>query len=732
MADATNDEERQRTEFARLLAEGMSAQEAFARATGQRVHEPGSIEAVARGAAQGATLGFADEIAGGIGSMAEGLADLTKPEFYEGKVKQRSMADAYREKRDAYRADDELAKEGHKGAFIGSELVGAAATAPFMGPTRSIGQAVLAGAKMGAASGLGGSKADLTEGDIGGAAADTAIGAGIGGLAGAGAYGLTKGISRGVQEVRQRFGGESSKVKAAAENVAREVASHADDPSLIGRNETVRTSTEKARELVKEWSGMLGEPFELRPSQVTGDRAAALAESRIAQFPKTMQRAQAAQAMQLERSARIIDMYVDGIAADPSRLGRQGVSEQLGEAVKRHIKSLYQARTVAAEPLYEAFEKAGGGVEAAPVLDAIRSELGRNKFNPSQVTGQLRTMLGELEKAGAGGGLSVVEANNFRKFLGEVVRGENSMLDNVDVDAQGAIARRIMESVDSVFDSAEASASSGPAIQLLRKANEAWRKGTEAINEATTDTIKAILAKTQPGMAGAAESIPKRLLALEHGQVAGVFRALNKASPEGAKQLRAQLLDEIMTGAGKPNWRSAPMAAEEGIARLRPQSALEALRKAEPVLQAAYAGDAKAQFALRRTYQLLQRLSFGPNLQGSQTASVAADAAKEALESATKVARGGSGGLVSAAVETAGRILGNGEVTAQAVSTPQGIKAFNEALAIMLGAKQGAQLSESAARNFLAALSRAGIMLSPVGHTPASPTGAYGVTAQRE
>ncbi len=131
---------------------------------------PGLLESVARGAKQGVTLGFGDELTGAIES-----ALTTK---------------TYEQARDEARANDDAAKKAHRWGFgIGEALGGAAVPIPGLGAAGALkGVAGLAarGAIAGGVAGLGNSEADLTKGDIGGAAKDVAYGAGLGAVLGAG------------------------------------------------------------------------------------------------------------------------------------------------------------------------------------------------------------------------------------------------------------------------------------------------------------------------------------------------------------------------------------------------------------------------------------------------------------------------------------------------------------------------------------------------------------------
>lgn len=178
-------------------------------------------ESAIRGAGQGATLGFLDELAGGIRAAGRGIAEnVGVQDPMTGKVTQteasgQTFPEAYRTERDAYRKDDKLAEQSNPATFGGAEMLGAIASSPLGGPISSLKSAALAGTKLGAAFGLGSSEADLTEGDVKGAAEDTATGAAVGLVASPIGYGLAKGAEKTAQKagdvlfnLRSMFGGE--------------------------------------------------------------------------------------------------------------------------------------------------------------------------------------------------------------------------------------------------------------------------------------------------------------------------------------------------------------------------------------------------------------------------------------------------------------------------------------------------------------------------------------------
>jgi hypothetical protein len=147
---------------------------------------PSWLQALGRGAGQGVTLGFGDEVSGAVQAlMAKAMGDRG------------TLAGLYRSNRDSFRRENAAAESAHKGAYLGGTLLGGLATAPLMpgvGGGKTAWQAAKAGAKLGAATGaaygLGAGDADLTRGEVGGALGDATLGGLLGGALG-GAVPLT-------------------------------------------------------------------------------------------------------------------------------------------------------------------------------------------------------------------------------------------------------------------------------------------------------------------------------------------------------------------------------------------------------------------------------------------------------------------------------------------------------------------------------------------------------------
>lgn len=137
--------------------------------------EVSKLESFGRGAAQGATLGFADEIAGAFRTITDPYAARSRG--------------TYAAARDSVRKADAEAKAANPGTYLAGEVGGGLATSfvPGVGIAKGAGLGAMAlkGGITGAAAGLGYSEADTTGGLVrdtlvggaGGAALTTAFGA---------------------------------------------------------------------------------------------------------------------------------------------------------------------------------------------------------------------------------------------------------------------------------------------------------------------------------------------------------------------------------------------------------------------------------------------------------------------------------------------------------------------------------------------------------------------------
>lgn len=192
-----------------LELEEQEAQAMAAPKKAERPEGPDGLRSGILGYAQGGTGGFADEIGGGLASLfmkgsdvklgagAKLAADDT-PEVraakMEATVDEQSRPGKYTLVRDAMRRENELAQKNHGAEYLTGNIAGGLSTAPLLpgAGAKTFAQMLKAGAGVGAAAGLGSSNADLLEGEVGGALADTALGGVLGAGAGALGYGVGK------------------------------------------------------------------------------------------------------------------------------------------------------------------------------------------------------------------------------------------------------------------------------------------------------------------------------------------------------------------------------------------------------------------------------------------------------------------------------------------------------------------------------------------------------------
>jgi hypothetical protein len=259
----------------------------------------GGGEALARGAGQGATLGFADELtglmqaipaplrallgpAGMVANASEALAELTSdvPESQRATARAvdaekdartglgerfRQALETGRQARDSERRANAAAQEDQPAASLVGQVAGGLPLAIATGGTgaaRAVGQ----GAALGGASSLGGSTADLTKGEVGQAALDTAIGAGAGAAAGGLGYGLTAALGKVAGKagdaLRRAFADQAAKTTATREAAMRSARS-----ALGGEASAALNALAKAREVAENALGTY------TPEQVTAARA---------------------------------------------------------------------------------------------------------------------------------------------------------------------------------------------------------------------------------------------------------------------------------------------------------------------------------------------------------------------------------------------------------------------------------------------------------------------------
>lgn len=156
-------------------------------------------ESALRGAAQGASLGFEDELAGlggvagnELGKLGVDQVEATSPELQaklDAIAEQNipSAMDVYWKSRDEERKANLAAAEVNPGTFLAGSVAGGIAN-----PVSRVASSLPGAIGFGATQGIGSSESDLTKGKVSDAAIDTVIGAGTG----AAGYGVGKAIPK--------------------------------------------------------------------------------------------------------------------------------------------------------------------------------------------------------------------------------------------------------------------------------------------------------------------------------------------------------------------------------------------------------------------------------------------------------------------------------------------------------------------------------------------------------
>lgn len=189
-------------------------------------------EAFFRGAGSGVTLGFNDEVNGGIQALiAKAMGDP------------RGLGALYSVNRNTFRREDEAAEAEHPTASLLGNVLGGSVVAPLLpgGQAKTLGQIMKTGAALGGVSALGSSTAELTPGratpqSVGRAGLDMTVGLGVG--AGASALGY------GVQRVGEGIGGWMGGRAAARANAA--TARNAENAEAKALEEVLQGSQKSA------------------------------------------------------------------------------------------------------------------------------------------------------------------------------------------------------------------------------------------------------------------------------------------------------------------------------------------------------------------------------------------------------------------------------------------------------------------------------------------------------
>jgi len=219
---------------------------------GEDVDDPGVLASFGRALRQGVNP-FWDEMAGAGEAWKEGAERLLKGEA----PTPTDTLNAYRRGRDGSRAADDVAEAYHPAASTAGALAGGLAQGLAV-PGSKFTQVVGGGAATGALSGLGGSRADLTDADLEDyirAMTDTAEGAALGGALGGAFHGVAAGArwlggkaAGALSRARGQLVAEEGEALAreAAEREAPELARRAKEQERLAREQGQALEMNKA------------------------------------------------------------------------------------------------------------------------------------------------------------------------------------------------------------------------------------------------------------------------------------------------------------------------------------------------------------------------------------------------------------------------------------------------------------------------------------------------------
>lgn len=330
---------------------------------------PSMGESLARGAGQGATLGFGDEINAGVQALGIKALGQTGAD--------KSLGQLYRENRDTFRRENDAAKKEHPYVYGAGQIAGGA---PLALATGGGGTARLIGtsAALGGATGLG----ESTAADVGGMALDAGKGAAIGAAIPAAVTGLgravpaaTSALRKGAIDTARRILVNKTGSLSAARALPAEAVQEVLDSGVIKPFGTSAGAAERLqglRETVGDQYGQIVKALE--GAGITGPDAQALAQKYAAAGG-------AAGATSMNPTVpAVYASAAEQVAAKPTTGGRLGLSQ--GEQLKRSLQGMAKSAYKKMEP-----GEVGQAHEAAASMmrQAIEDEIAQQAPNAGPV-----------------------------------------------------------------------------------------------------------------------------------------------------------------------------------------------------------------------------------------------------------------------------------------------------------------------------------------------------------
>lgn len=525
---------------------------------------PSTREAVARGALQGASLGFGDEAAAAIDTVASKIPGVRSfaQMFQDASLPRVDNPDlSYSERRDAYRKKNKAAQEEHPYAYGAGELAGGIATSPLlpggaaatgvkMGAKAAALAAAKAGATAGAIQGLGSSEADLTKGDVAGALRDTRNSA-LAGAAFGGALGYLGG--RLVEKAEKNAAGWvvkdiSGEVKGASTPTARkQLADDAESAArLVLSDKEMNKAIDKARhggvdqleaaqDVVRKRLGDVGGKLDPRWKEVDkllpdgGVKAGELVD---------------------HLTAQIEDLRATGHTTDAAEADAlEGIVKRVTGARNFGFKSVLNHDAAVS----------GGALDGMPVRDALALLEKQKAANPA-LAGDLDNEIGRITSAATSKGFDpnhIVSAQQIQRLWSDEagvaynsmgwINGTQAFTRKLDV------ARHLRDFRDAIF---EAAAEGNPKlVEEIRAINKDY-SGLKRIDKVLEQRLNS--ARANAGGASVPASLSQFGHKLMHqGGLGGAGVALATGHPIAAAGMAAipaavagkRILDRSVAGA---------------------------------------------------------------------------------------------------------------------------------------------------------------------------------------
>lgn len=659
--------------------------------------EPSYGESFVGGVGTGATLGLRDEAAGyQAANPIRDRLDRFKPGATPPRLSTEEKELAYLTARDADRSEQEFEARNYKTNLAGKVTGGAITGAALGGPVSGASGAALLGGELGFLQGIGESEGTTPEQIMGDALVSGGAGAAGGFVTDPLVRGGTKLIKAGAARV----------LKTAEERAAEKVSAQIKPKELseIGRRQTVEDFTGSSEALEGRVEAKTGQKLQLRPTQRTGDPAAAQYEDMAGNYPAIRREAQNLEAKNRDVTADYLDKLADDIAADPSKLGRADVQESVTKGIDDHLQSLVRERSTWGKTAYAAPDELlkHDVIDSSIPVGTVMDEIAALPPQATEAANRLQKTIYALTGDLGGQRTNYAGYKDLRSqqvYWGNLATQRGTIIEGLDDASARRIAHEVSDAITLALD-AHAERGGKEGVEALRAANAGWRERTEHIKTVGNKYINGLL-KTE-----SADTFTNKILRGADDDIRGVMGILNKNAPETAQQLRAQMFEESNIAIGKPIRATGGLAdipRSQGSNNLDPAKGYRHYEKNASRFEAAYEGDPKAQLAFREALELMRRLSYRP-IPLAEPQGVLSDIASKTVQYAGWGVAGAKGNVAVRAGQRVMSWMRNEKALAKITSTPQGLEIFNRISKVALGDDK--QLSVQALDQLIMSLER--------------------------